>query len=410
MKKIKTKTASISILFEMLICIFYMWYFLPAVNATLAAGFYKYIFFACYFGGMIGLFLLNGFKINKITVAVLLYFLMLTTLYLLNIGDAYKHIRVSFTFWGTALLYFGILNDSGRLRIGKLLFVLYIITCVTSSIGVVMDNSAARTLTHAAAEDMLQTSFRQKNIGCIYIFQSMVFWVPILVCCPKKFWTKLLCSVLLAVVFFVLSNASFFISIIVFFVALLFSFATKQKSVGRMILVMVMCVLVILLYAIGHDLLTMLSDVVDNHRFAERIIGIRDLFYGGENAGDASVRMELYLVSLNTFLKKPFGVGPHYSYIYFVNGLGYHSQLFDDMARYGLFAIMFYALFFVGYYKHLKKNYDEIKNGRVAISLVVIYICFLALNLGFRSAEEGVLTLFIIPVVPLMIKYKKGSK
>lgn len=404
MNDLRAKKPGILLLFEMLICIFYMWYFLPVVNTTLSAGFYKYIFFGCYFGGMVGLFLVNGFKVNKITGAVLLYFLVLTTLYLLNVGDAHKHIRISFTFWGTALLYFGVLNDGSRIRIGKFLLVIYIITCITSAIGVILDNSVARTITMAKADDTLQTSFRQKNIGSIYIFQSMAFWVPVLICLPKMFWTKLVSTILLVMILFVLSNASFFISIVVFVFALIFSLVVKQKSVSRMIWVIIICVSLIILYVMGYDLLTMLGNNVDNHNFAERIIGIRELLYGGKKVGDAGVRFELYLASLETFLKHPFGVGPHYSYIMFESGVGYHSQLFDDLARYGVFALAFYASFFMGYYKCLKANYNRLQNGEIAISIVVTYICFLILNLGFRSAEEGVLTLFLIPVFPLLIK------
>ncbi len=406
MNNLKTKKPGVSILFEILICIFYMWYFLPVVNATLSAGFFKYIFFGCYFGGVVGLFLLNGFKLNKITGAVLLYFLVLTTLYLLNVGDAHRHIRVSFTFWGTALLYFGVLNDDGRIRIGKFLLVLYIITCITSAIGVIMDNGAARTITHAAADDNIQKSFRQKNIGSIYIFQSMVFWVPILICLPKMFWTKLVSTILLAMIFFVLSNASFFISIIVFIFAIAFSLVVKQKNITRMIWVLIISVALIILYIMGYDLLTMICNNVDNHRFVERILGIRDLLYGGQNTGDVGLRLELYLSSLQTFLKHPFGVGSHYSYITFDNDIGYHSQLLDDMARYGIFALGFYTLFFMGYYKNLKENYNKLQNGIIAILIVVIYICFLILNLGFRSAEEGIMTLYIIPVLPLLLKNK----
>lgn len=409
MNDLRTKKPGISLLFEMLICIFYMWYFLPVVNATLSAGFFKYIFFGCYFGGMVGLFLLNGFKINKITGAILLYFLMLITLYLLNIGDAHKHIRVSFTFWGTALLYFGVLNDGSRIRIGKFLFVLYIITCITSAIGVILDNSAARAIT-GGTDEMMQTSFRKKNIGSIYIFQSMVFWVPVLVNLPKTFWAKFLSNILLVTIFFVLSNASFFISIVIFIFALVFSLVIKQKSIGRMIWVIIISVALIMLYVMGYDLLTLLSDSVDNHRFAERIFGIRELIYGGQNTGDAGLRLELYLSSMQTFSKNPFGIGPHYSYKGFEDGLSYHSQFLDDLARYGVFAIGFYTFFFLGYFKRLKENYNRIQNGKIATSIVVIYICFLVLNLGFRSAEEGVMTLFIILGFPLIIKNKASQE
>jgi len=390
--------------FEWLICIFYMWYFMPVANALFSAGVFKYLFFGCFFAGLVGLFLFGKLRINMVTVAIFSYFIIFAVLYVLNVGHATKHIRVSFTFWGTAILFFGLLENDARLRIGKFLFAIYIATCITSAIGVILDNSAARTIAHAAADDNLQKSFKLKNIANIYLFQSMVMFVPLLVFLPRRRKTKWLCIALLGAIFFVLTNASFMISLIVFLFALVISLVLKQKNKERMFAIILVAVLLLVLYLTGYELLTVLYNSVDNAKLSARIFGLRELIYGGEQTGDAGLRWELYMSSIETFFKNPFGVGVNYSYKKFDMGIGHHSQLLDDLARYGVVALAFYMVFFIGYYKHLKSAWEETGNGRIAMAECIIYFVFLVLNLGFRSGEESVAMMYIIPLMPLLAK------
>ena len=393
-------------LFEWLICIFYIWYFLPAANAIFSAGFYKYIFFGCFFAGLVGLFLFGKLRINMVIGAVLSYFIIFTVMYLLGVGHASRHIRVSFTFWGTAILYFGLLEEDAKIRIGKFLLVLYVVTCMTSAIGVVLNNSAARTIAYARADETVQASYKKMNIGNIFIFQSMISFIPLLICLPKTIKAKFFADIVLVIIFFVLANASFLISVIGFIFAVVFSLVIKQKNVGRMIAIVIVAVLLLVLYLIGYDLLTLLCDTIDNTKFVERLYGIRELIYSGQKVGDAGLRWKLYAVSIETFIQNPFGVGINYSYKIYDMGIGHHSQVLDDLARYGVAAIAFYAMFFSGYYKNLKESWRRAGNERIAVAICVIYFAFLVLNIGFCSGEESVAMLFVMPTVPILIANK----
>ena len=410
MNDLRTKKQDISLLFETLICIFYMWYFMPAANALFSASVFKYLFFGCFFAGLIGVFLFGKLKINMVTVAVFSYFIIFTVLYILNIGHASRHIRVSFTFWGTAILYFGLLEDDARLHMGKFLLTIYVVTCITSAIGVILDNSAARTIAHAGADDEIQKSYKLMNIANIYLFQSMIMFVPALVCLPKTQATKFFAFLLLAAIFFVLTNASFFISIIMFLFAIVISLVLKQKNKERMFAIILVTVLLLVLYLTGYDLLTMLYRSMDNAKLSERVFGLRELVYGGEQTGDAGVRWELYWSSIKTFLNNPFGVGVNYSYKKFDIGIGHHSQFLDDLARYGVAALAFYIVFFMGYYKHLKNAWDKTGYGRIATAVCIIYFVFLVLNLGFRSGEESVAMMYIMPLMPLLVEKRQTRR
>lgn len=404
----KTEITFLKRLFELFVCVFYTWYFLPVCNALLPNDRFKLLFFGFFAVGCVGLFLIGGIRINTVMVAVLSYIVVFTLLFVRGFGDISSHIRVSFTFWGTAILYFGILKEDSRRRIGKYLIFLFLITVVTSSIGVFIDNSAARALTSASSDEVLRESHKMKNISSIYLFQGLVAFVPILVCFPKTAKQRTLCLGLLMAVLITLLNASFTISLLVFLVALFLSVAQSGKSVNRIILTGIFSLLAMILWFNMSDILLYLSSVIDNYKMSDKLFEASKLFSGGVLTGDVAERWELYKVSLNTFSQNLLGTGAHYSYVKFENGIGYHSQFLDDLARYGLFALAFYITFLLGYYRYLKNEWKKLECSQVAGIVTVIYAMFLVLNLGFRSPEESVLMLFILPVLPdILAKWKE---
>ena len=108
-------------------------------------------------------------------------------------------------------------------------------------------------------------------------------------------------------------------------------------------------------------------------------------------------------------MRNPFGVGAHYSYVVGSKGLGYHSQILDDLARFGVFALAFYAAFFASYYKHLKEAWTRAGYPRIAIMVVITWILFLFLNIGLRSADESIVMLFLMPAIPLLLGARKSE-
>ncbi len=389
--------------FELLICVFYTWYFLPIFNVLLWTNAFKLIFFGCFLLGTLGLLVKNGMQRNGVIFSVLAYFVVFTVLYLLKVDDASAHIRVSFIFWGAALLCFGVLDDGGRCRIGKYLLFLFIVTVITSSIGVITDNNAARTIAHVAADDALQNSYKLKNIASIYLFQGMVCFVPVLICLPKNGKQWLLSAILLISVFVVLLNASFTISLLVFVFAVAISLVQRGTGMRRLFMALLIGVLTFVLLMNASEILLFLSETIENEKISERLYYLAQGIVSGSFGGDVGDRWKIYQASLKTFLEHPFGVGAHYSYRIFEDGIGYHSQFLDDLARYGIAALAFYATFFISYYRYLKKQWEKVDCPQVAAAVSMVYLVFLIMNLGFRSADESMMMLFILPVLPLLI-------
>ena len=92
--------------------VYYLWFFLPFMRTTYG-GIYKYFFFLFF---LIGIFLLTMENVNAaglqikvkhtIVAPIVAYMAFMVFLCLFDIHDAGDHIRVSFTFWGTALIYY----------------------------------------------------------------------------------------------------------------------------------------------------------------------------------------------------------------------------------------------------------------------------------------------------------------
>lgn len=388
---------------EILICVFYTWYFLPICNALFWSAPFKLAALGCLLAGAAYCFYLNGLRFNMMLGAVMTYMAAFTFMWALGLGDTNAYIRVSFTFWGTALVY-AVLSDEARLRIGKYLIVLFIITYITSSFGVVSNNSAARTLACASADEDLSREFRMMNIASIYLFQCSIFFVPILLLLPQTLKAKLSSYGLLALLFIVLVNAAFTISLIVYCSTLTISFILKDKvKANRFATALVVAAALVAVFFNGYDLLTMAGRAVKSNTVAVRMYELRDMIYLGQTTGDAESRSNLYLSSLKTFDENLFGVGPNYSFVMFDDGIGHHSQLLDDLARYGVFGLAFYVVFFTGYYVNLKKEWAKVGRPQIAFIIVVSYLTFLIFNIGFRSADETVIAFFIIPILPSLI-------
>ena len=145
----KIGTSRIAVLF---LSIYYAWFFLPVLRISFNTSLYKNLFFLCFVIGVSLLFLnyviSTGGKIKltfNILVPIITYMLVMSMFVMFNYYDASKHIRVSFTFWGTALIYFLLsYNPSLQRAFGRFLLILFIINCITSFIGVYFNPSAAR--------------------------------------------------------------------------------------------------------------------------------------------------------------------------------------------------------------------------------------------------------------------------
>lgn len=413
MQSKKIGTSRIAVLF---LSIYYAWFFLPVLRISFNTSLYKNLFFLCFVIGVALLFLnyviSTGGKIKltfNILVPIIIYMIVMSVFVVLDFYDASKHVRVSFTFWGTALIYYLLsYNPPLQRAFGKFLLILFIINCITSFIGVYFNPSAARALTNAlksteAIEEDIYLS--KRNISSIYLFQSLVVIAPIFIFMVKKkiktFWA--ITAVIL--IFIAILKASFTISLLLLMAGIGLSLIYVKGIAGKVLLVLFSFILVLLPWS---SIFGYLSDVIDNSYISTRLHDLSVYFSEGNITGTVSARFNVYISSFMTFIRHPFGIGAHYSYNKLENGIGYHSQILDDLARYGVFALAFYIVFLTQYFKLLKKQWVKINMEEAVFPIFIVYVGFLILNIAFRSSAESVVMLYILPVLPDLILNKKA--
>ena len=415
--QIKSKSNYIH-LSEFFLAVYYLWFFLPFMRTTFS-GVYKYFFFLFFVVGVLLLILENvnayGLQIkikHTIIAPILTYMAIMIFLFLFDVQNARDHIRVSFTFWGTALIYYLMgVNPNSRRRFAQFLIVIAIFTTFTSAVVLWETPNAARALANSTvtkdnlAEDYF---FGRRNVSSIYLFQGIAALSPVFVFLMKK--KHVLFGLIgLILSFAILLKASFFISLCVMILGIALALVQKEKK-NIPFSIVITVLMLSMLFLPWSEILGFMADVVDNNVISVRLKELSLLLEFGSASGNTAGRLDVYMRSVSTMLNHPFGVGAYYFSSEAEKLIGKHSQILDDLARYGVFALVFYCVFLKRYYVLIKETWSKIGIGSIAGSITIVYASLLLLNIGFRSAEESVIMLFILPELPEIMLYLKEKK
>lgn len=398
--------------------VYYLWFFLPFMRTTYG-GIYKYFFFLFFLIGVVLLILENvnvyGFQIkirHTIIAPILIYMAFMVFFCLFDFCDARDHVRVSFTFWGTALVYYLMgINPNARRRFAQFLIVIAIFTTITSIIVIWENPGAARALANAIvtkenlAEDY---DLGRKNVSSIYLFQGIAVMSPVFASLIKK--KHILWGLLgLVLSFLIILRASFLIALCVMLLGVVLTFVQNEKK-SPIFSVVIAMLMIVMFFLPWSEILSFLAGVIDNDTISTRLNELSLMFEFGNVVGHTAGRLDTYTRSISTLLQHPLGVGPYYFSQEAREIIGRHSQILDDLARYGVAAFAFYCIFIKRYYILLKEKWCKVGMEGVAASITIAYVALLLLNIGFRSAEESVIMLFILPELPEIVLYQKGKK
>lgn len=398
--------------------IYFLWSLMPIFTAEYADDSIRTLFLGLMLMAIFCSVIENSFIIkgDKLLFLIILLMIVYFIMDIVNYADAHKYVNVVCFFWLPFILSL-VMKEKQRVQIAKWITLLLLITLITSAIGVISDNSVSRTIAHATSDTSLQISISKHNIAGIYLFQMVVILLPSIIAIFDYYNKKIAKYVTIMILMYVLISASYSITILMALFALVLIIFMKNiekgSSIYRIFITGLLLVFLLILLISGNEILSIFAQLINNERVSVRLEEIRFLLYGGSTLssfGDVSERLELYMSSLNTF-KDNFlmGVGPYYSFNKFENGIGYHSQIFDDCARFGVWAVAFYILFIHGYYVKLKDKWNKCGCTWVALSTMIVYVLFLILNLGFRSDFESAVVAFVIPTIPYWIYRKKRS-
>ncbi len=406
----KQKSNAFTDIASFFLAIYYFWYELPFMRITFSSERFKHIFFACFVAGVVSLCIARmihrkmrifiSARISLLT-PVLVYMAVLSVMYIFRTAEAASHIRVSFTFWGTLLVYCLFSFDRrAQIRFGQYLLSLFLLTVLTSVVAVVSDNSAARAIANASQRTeaiVRDYALMRKNVSGIYLFQCMVIFAPVPVLMLRRQKKALLGLTMLIFIFLAVFKASFTISLFVLVLVCAVAVISNCKDSVKLLLP-IFAVAVMLLPM--DSLFSSLADIIENRYISTRFSEIAAFLNKRSIQGDLQLRLQCYLYSLHTFVTNPFGIGPWYSYRIGEHGIGYHSALLDDMARYGVFALAFYGTFLMKYCQMLQEQWKKLGLGDAVLPMLFAWFMFLLLNIAFRSADESIFMLYILPILP----------
>ena len=193
--------------------------------------------------------------------------------------------------------------------------------------------------------------------------------------------------------------SSSFIAILSLVVLLSSYIALRLRSKGPIFSIVIMLCLIhfvaslVIFSEFYAGLLEHVSFTVGNPMLSRRIRAMADVFWGrGGNLLDRSLsaRLELYWLSLKTFFRSPFfGRGMVYADDYFQYGIGMHSQILDDAARYGLVGIIVYSILGRYLIRWIGRSSTFIKAFNMNVATLVS-VAFMALFNPFVSTSNGV--------------------
>lgn len=405
------------------IIIFFIWYITPFFRAYFYGTFFNIIIIGLIVIWIFTAILLNpswffqwNFHLIIVSIQLLTFILMALWGYG---GNALAYMKIGVSFWFTLYIFhfYAILGWNKIIsQISIVLLISLFITSITTLVGLNSIPNASRMLTASSTLFEENKILNIKNIGGFDFIYGLIILLPAVISIliakvktQKNIYIKIFYSFFVILIFYIVLNSSFTIALFSLILATISGLMSRMNS-QKIILIFISLSLVYIL--IPKEIIGVyfneISYSVDNTYTSERINEVGDYLRGTSNdSGHLLSRTSLYDMSLGTFMSHPItGIGPYY----YVNGvgIGYHSQILDDLARYGLFGFLFYVLFFYSYCKFVNKRWKDIGYNVNFLAPLLVFLFISLLNPTFSSQTISVIIFFLIPALPETTIYLSG--
>ena len=398
-----------------LISLFLLWYLLPIARYYFSSSVVN-IFMA--FLLVIWLFIiLLKIRTRRKLIPLYLFFVFgiigiyfFNILYRNDVGNIFDFIKMGIMYWFPCFIFISYfsLNEKKSMKFLLRLFLFcFIITAIPTIIELLKDSSSIRWMAYYSNQKLDMYLIKGKsNIGDYSFIYSLVFCVPIFYYKFKKSErNKKIYLVLLIMAIILVFKASFSSAIVLLLFSILFCFYNMSIN-GNSLFKSIAIIFFILTTAIilfCPNILLSISQNIKNEFISSRIKEIANVFISTNNMdGDLFSRVKLYKLSFTTFLKHPFLGSGGYYYVENV-GVGYHSQLLDDMARYGIMSLLFTIFFLLSYYKFLIRKTDNSNELKSLIRIeIVLYFILSLINPIYQCAWISTVFLLVLPIVVIV--------
>lgn len=360
--------------------------------------------------------------ISKLVFYIYIWNFYMVLIRVIGHGDAaIGNLLTSIIFWFPGIIYIFYKEINNR-AINKYLSIFTLgitIYIVIVNISIISENPAATKVLTGSSGELSIYYFNNTNLGDFSFVQTIAILTGVLVgifISSKKTYIRIFIIVPIILFIYMIILSASVITIISLLIMLLFYFYYKIELRNKFnkILLIIFFIIVLLMIITFKDIIASLffklSLQIENQLISERVFDISTLLKGNLFATSSLfARMDLYKLSLITFLENPFfGKGMIYSLDHFQSGIGMHSQVFDDMARYGIVGIIMYRQILISYLKNLKTSIFSTEHYIINKSILMGAL-FMAIYNPLISIPMGMVIFIILPFWPEIVDYKKNN-
>ena len=249
------------------------------------------------------------------------------------------------------------------------------------------------------------------GVGDIRFTYGVAMLTPLLVALAagtgRAKWLRVLMLVCVCVFAYYLYLATFAMSIYILIAGTFIAVFHHIKRLPLKFAVSLLTVAAGLLFLVlGADLMLFVARNVQSEVLSVKARTLASVLPGGQaGASIAPDRISLYGTSFETFLEHPIvGVGAYYSIagvdVGLERGIGAHSDLLDNLARYGLIGAGLYLpiLFLLAF--RAASEWRGTAYGRTALAMWVLFFLMCCSNPVSGQTEVGVSVFLLWPALP----------
>lgn len=343
-------------------------------------------------------------KITAFPAIILINILIFFAFSISGLGNINTIIAGYTAFWSYLFIFEFYKRIDDRKAIQIITIILLVVICITAITTIyaslrypnISKNKNTDFATGLSGNDLMY----KLNVGGFDYIGGMCVLSPMLLFLgfKKKHKEMLVLGVLCSICIFMSGYAIATLILAIGLIALVFSTQQGKMSAPRMVSIIIVILITTILFGSSSFIINLVE--TQNPHLANRLLEIQLFLNGNLNytESDLGYRLELAFRSLNTFLTHPlFGIGPYY----FVSGhgLGNHSQILDDLGRFGLIGAAYYGIA-ISQFKSWIKN---IRTKTCAkYSLTIPYVLFLVLSMLNPTLILPILGLVLFFVLPGM--------
>lgn len=315
-----------------------------------------------------------------------------------DIGNISDIIAGYVAFWSFLFIFEVYFQAEDYKAIGivtKVMIAVICITCITTIIAsLTYPNISKLTYKDSATGENVAN---QLNVGGFDYIAGTCILAPIFMVLAFKQKKRLyLIPLILCVVATFMSGYTIdFLVLCIGIICFLYSSKSGKLNATKIFFVFLTIVFVVFLVKNSISIADFIEN--NNEHLAGRFRELNSLLNGDLNDGmDLAYRIFLYKRSLGTFFNHLLvGVGPYYFEGH--HGVGDHSQIFDDMARYGMIGVIAYAIALYCFKYWLSRiKHDSGKQ----LSLMIPYLSFVVLSFVNPTLILPILGLVLFFILP----------